>query len=302
MPWTRAAPFLLAVAAAASLVACGEAGSAPVDGKLNVVAAEDFWGSIAAQLGGKDARVTSVISSPAADPHDYEPTAADARSFAAAQVAIVNGIGYDAWASDLLAASPDSGRTELDVGTVLGLGDGDNPHQWYSPAAVRRVAGRIAAAYEDADPAHAAYYAARLRRFQHRGLARYDALIEEIRARFAGTPVGASESVAEPLARALGLDLRTPRSFMDAVAEGAEPTPAERATVGRQIADREIAVWIYNSQNTTPDVQRLNDAARRAAVPLVAVTETTTPAGARFQVWMARELAALRRALERGAR
>jgi zinc/manganese transport system substrate-binding protein len=298
----RAAPLLLAAATVLLVGGCGEAGSASVEGKLNVVAAEDFWGSIAAQLGGREVRVTSAIANPAVDPHDFEPTAADARAFAAAQVAIVNGIGYDAWASDLLAASPDSGRTELDVGDVLGLADGDNPHQWYSPAAVRRVADRISADYEHADPGHIAFYEARRRRFETLGLARYKALLGEIRARYAGAPVGASESVFEPLAAALGLDLVTPRSYMAAVAEGSEPAPQQRATVGRQISGAEIRVWVYNSQNATPDVQRLNEDAKRAGVPLVAISETTMPAGASFQSWMVRQLQALRAALARGRR
>jgi zinc/manganese transport system substrate-binding protein len=267
-----------------------------------VVAAEDFWGSIAAQLGGKEVAVRSVVTNPAADPHDYEPTAADARTLAGAQVVIVNGLGYDEWAGKLLAASPDSGRIELNVGDLLGFGDGDNPHQWYSPPAVHRVIARITAAYERADPAHVSYFEARRRHLETKGLARYDALLREIRARFGGTPVGASESIAEPLASALGLDLLTPRGFMAAVAEGTEPTPVEKAAVDRQVADQQIRVWIYNSQNATPDVQRLNEAAESVAVPVATLTETTTPEGASFQRWMVRQLEALHSALARGTR
>jgi zinc/manganese transport system substrate-binding protein len=298
--WRFAFLVLLAFATAALLGGCGEAGSASVAGRLNVVAAEDFWGSIAAQLGGDRVRVTSVITNPAADPHDYEPTAADARAFASAQVAIVNGIGYDEWASNLLEASPDSGRAELDVGDLLGLSDGDNPHQWYSPTAVHRVIAQVTADFREADPGHASYYEAQRRRFETRGLARYDALVSEIRARYRGVPVGASESIVEPLAAALGLDLLTPRGFIDAVSEGTEPTPAEKATADRQIAARQIRVWLYNSQNATPDVQRLNDDARAAGIPSVTLSETTTPAGARFQDWMVRQMEALRAALGRG--
>lgn len=303
MPRLRFASLVVLALLAVTAAGCGEGGStAAAGGRLNVVAAEAFWGSIAAQLGGKEVAVTSVISNPAADPHDYEPTAADARAFAAAQVAIVNGIGYDEWASNLLDASPDSGRMEIDVGEVLGLEDGANPHQWYSPAAVHRVARQITATYRRADPQHAAYYAAQRRRFEGQALARYDELLRQIRSRFGGVPVGASESIFEPLAAALGLDLLTPRSFMDAVSEGTEPTPAEKATVDGQIAHREIRVWVYNSQNATPDVQRLSDAAEAAGVPLATVTETMTPKGASFQSWMVGQLETLREALEGGRR
>lgn len=295
-------PLLLAAALALVVPACGSSGASGTAGKLNVVAAEDFWGSIAEQLGGNRVEVTNIITNPAADPHDYEPTAENARTFAAAQVAIVNGIGYDAWASKLLDASPDAGRTELDVGDLLGLEDGDNPHQWYSPTAVHRVIAEITADYKQADPGHASFFDAQRQRFEAQGLARYDALVTEIRGRFGGTPVGASESIFEPLADSLGLDLVTSRGFLDAVSEGTEPTPSEKAAADRQIAEREIDVWVYNSQNATPDVQRLGEDARSAGIPVATVTETTTPEGASFQGWMVRQLEALRAALQRGSR
>jgi zinc/manganese transport system substrate-binding protein len=290
------------VPATVLLFGCGGGATGQAGGKLNVVAAEDSWGSIAAQLGGDRVQVTSVITNPAADPHDYEPSSEDARTMATAEVSIVNGIGYDEWASKLLAASPDSGRVEIDVGDVLGLEDGDNPHQWYSPSSVAAVVARITAAYEQADPGHDAYYRRRRAQFEQKGLAGYDRLIKRIRSRFAGTPVGASESIFEPLAPALGLDLKTPTGFMDAVAEGTEPTPGEKATADRQIEDHEIAVWVYNSQNATPDVQRLNEAAESAGIPITTVTETLAPEGASFQGWMSLQLHGLEGALAEARR
>ncbi len=288
---------LFSVALVVTIAGCGGSGSASGSGKLNVVAAEDFWGSIAAQLGGDRVEVTDIITNPAADPHDYEPSAEDARTMAGSQLAIVNGIGYDQWATQLLDANPNSGRAVLTVGELLGLKDGDNPHQWYSPSSVQKVSDQIVSAYKQADPDHAAYFDAQRRRFESAGLASYRRLISEIRGRYGGTPVGASESIFEPLAPALGLKLITPRGFMDGIAEGTEPTPADKATADSQIADHQIKVWIYNSQNATPDVQRLNDAARAAGIPIATVTETLTPEGASFQAWMTRELEGLRAAL-----
>lgn len=300
----RAATLVIALLVAALMgvcvAGCGGAGSASASGKLNVVAAEDFWGSIAAQLGGDRVAVTSIVTNPAADPHDYEPTAEDARTLAGAQLAIVNGIGYDAWASKLLDADSSSGRTVLTVGDLLGLEEGDNPHQWYSPSAFEKVVRQITADYKQSDPAHAAYFEAQRRRFEAVGLARYHRLIDRIRSRFGGTPVGASESVFAPLVPALGLKLATPTGFLDAISEGTEPNSADKATVDRQIAKKQIAVWVYNSQNATPDVQRLNDAAKAAGIPVVSVTETTAPEGASFQAWQSRQLQALLTALEKG--
>jgi zinc/manganese transport system substrate-binding protein len=290
----------ISLVAGAILTGCGGTGAGVASsGKLRVVAVESTWGSIAAQLGGDRVEVTEVISNPAADPHDYEPTSDDARSLAETQLAIVNGLGYDAWASKLLEANPSEGRTVIDVGDVLGLEDGDNPHQWYSPPAVRRVAARIVAAYAAADPEHAAYFREQLRRFERSGLREYDGLIAHIRSHYGGTPVGASESIFAPLAPALGLRLVTPAGFLDAVSEGTEPTPADKVTVDRQIAGHRIAVWVYNSQNATPDVRRLNAAAEAAGIPIATVTETPTPEGVSFQDWQVRQLRELEKALAR---
>jgi zinc/manganese transport system substrate-binding protein len=300
-PSTRAFPVLLflAVMAAAPLTGCGASSSSTAgpSGKLNVVAAEDFWGSIAEQLGGDRVEVTNVITNPAADPHDYEPSAEDARTMAEAQMAIVNGIGYDPWASKLLAANPSSGRTVLTVGDLLGLKEGDNPHQWYSPASVQSVIEQITADYKQADPGHASYFDAQRRRFEMDGLVRYHSLISQIRRRYAGTPVGASESIFAALAPSLGLKLVTPTGFLDAISEGTDPTPADKAMTDGQIADRQVEVWVYNSQNATPDVQRLNDAAKAAGIPIATVTETMTPEGASFEAWQSRELEGLLAAL-----
>jgi zinc/manganese transport system substrate-binding protein len=280
------------------LAGCGGAGTAAGEGgRLNVVAAEDFWGSIAEQVGGDRVAVADIITNPATDPHDYEPTGDDARALAGSQVSIVNGIGYDEWASKLLAANPDSSRVEVEVGEVLGLESGDNPHQWYSPTSVDAVIGAMVKAFERADPGHDSYYESQAAKFESQGLARYHQLIAQIRGEFAGTRVGASESIFEPLAPALGLDLVTPAGFLDAVAEGTEPSPSDKATADHQIADGQVGLWVYNSQNATPDVKRLNEAAEAAAIPIATVTETLTPEGASFQAWMVRELEGIQRAL-----
>lgn len=289
---------LAAGGVAAVAVGCG--GGVPAgsgDGRLRVVAAENVWGSLAAQLGGDRVDVTSIIASPDADPHDFEPRVSDARRMAGAQLTIVNGIGYDEWARRLIAANPVDGRIVLDVGRLAGVKRGGNPHQWYSPATVTRVVDEIVADLTRLDPRDGAYFARRRADFVARGLGRYRRLIDRIRVRDAGAPVGASESVFAPLAQALGLRLITPPAFLNAVSEGTDPSAADKAATDRQIQQHQIRLWVTNSQNTTPDVARLNDAARRAGIPVATVTETLTPKGASFQDWQTRQLAQLERAL-----
>src|SRR5438477_6572840 len=168
------------------------------NGVLQVVAAENFWGSIAAQLGGKRVHVTSVITSPATDPHDYEPTAADARTIAGAQMVIANGIGYDPWAQKLIAANPVAGRIVLDVGDLVGIKPGGNPHRWYSPTDVQLTIDAIVQDYDKLDPKDADYYAQQKTRFETEGLARYKQLIGRVKREYHGVPIGASESIFAP--------------------------------------------------------------------------------------------------------
>jgi zinc/manganese transport system substrate-binding protein len=298
----RPRPVLLAGLAILLLVGggCGHAkgGASGSSGKaVRVVAAENFWGSIAAQLGGTKTQVVSVITSPATDPHDYEPTAGDARTLAGARLVIVNGIGYDPWAAKLLAANPVSGRIVLDVGDLVGIKAGGNPHRWYSPSDVQRVIGAIVHAYAKLDRTDAGYFAQQQRRFETRSLSRYKQLIASIRHQYSGVPVGASESIFAPLAQALGLKLVTPYSFLKAISEGTEPTAADKTTIDKQIAQRQIKVWVYNSQNSTPDVKRITDAARKQGIPVTTITETLAPASASFQDWQSRQLEALAAAL-----
>jgi zinc/manganese transport system substrate-binding protein len=295
----RVAPLL--VCCAVVLTACGGGSAGPAigssSGKLRVVAAENFWGSIAAQLGGSKVAVQSIIVNPNTDPHSYEPTASDGVALAKSQMAIVNGIGYDVWASKLIAANPSSSRKVLDVGDLLGLVEGDNPHQWYSPSSVRRVINQIVSDYKQLDPKDSAYFDRQRATFEAQGLADYNKTIATIRARYAGVPVGYSESIFQPLGGALGLKLLTPYSFAKAIAEGTDVSAADKQTVDAQAQNRLIKVWVYNSQNATPDVQRVNQLARAAHIPITTITETLSPASATFEQWQVAELQNLQRAL-----
>jgi len=277
----------------------GSAGApAPAPARIEVVAAENFWGSIAAQLGGDRVDVVDVIASPDTDPHDYEPTPQDSRTVAQADYVIANGVGYDPWATKLVDANPVSGRRVLDVGDLVGARPGDNPHRWYFPADVERVIDQITADYQAIDPADAAYFDEQRHDFETTALAPYHQALQDIRRRFAGTPVGASESIFVGLADATGLDLVTPPAYLTAISEGTDPTARDKASVDAQIHDGVVKVFVFNSQNATPDVQALVDAADAADIPVATITETP-PSDGTFQAWQTGQLEALAAALAR---
>lgn len=295
--------LLLAAVAAITLSACSTASGTGVrvsnGGVIQVIAAENFWGSIASQVGGSHVHVVSVISNPNTDPHSYEPTAIDARNVALAQLVIENGIGYDTWMSHLISASQ-SNQVVLNVGTLLGVPPGGNPHRWYNPADVRAVVRALVADYSKLDPANSGYFRQRQAHFETVGLREYNTLLATIRARYGGTPVGASESIFAMLAPSLGLRLITPASFLKAISEGTEVSAADKQTIDNQIRHHLIKIYVYNSQNLTPDVQTQLALARAEHIPVTRITETLTPPGDTYQQWQVRQLRGIEAALARG--
>ncbi|HEX8032597.1 MAG TPA: zinc ABC transporter substrate-binding protein [Ktedonobacterales bacterium] len=266
-------------------------------GPIRVVAAENFWGSIAAQVGGSQVKVTSLINDPNADPHSYEPTQADARTVADAKYVIVNGAGYDPWADKLLKANPVAGRKVLNLGDLTGTHVGDNPHLWYNPDYVTKAASRIREDLKALDPAHAAAIDASAQTFLTSGLKEYSGLIAAIKAKYAGTPVGATESIFSYMAPALGLNLITPPSYLKAVSEGQDISASDEATVEQQIAQKQITILVYNSQNTPNNIQAIINKAKAGGIPVAMVTETLVPATASFQDWQSSQLRGIEAAL-----
>jgi len=267
---------------------------------LKVVAAENFWGSVAAQLGGSHANVQSVVSDPNADPHEYPSNTNDSRAIAMADVVIVNGAGYDSWAQDMIGAGHRSGRRVLDVADVLGKKEGDNPHFWYNPTWIAQIEGRITATFKAADPAGASYFDQQ-RAALDGALKPYRDRVAEIKQRFAGVDVAATESIFVYMASALGLNLISPPEFMQAVAEGNEPPVSAVIQFQNQIRQKEAKVLVYNVQTATDTTTNIKHMAAAAGIPVVGVSETLQPEGATFQEWQLAQLLALENALNADA-
>jgi zinc/manganese transport system substrate-binding protein len=276
--------------------ACTSAGSASGSGVVQVVAGENFWGDIATQLGGSRANVQSVVTDPNADPHEYESNTNDARAFATASLVILNGAGYDDWGQKLLQASPSQGRKVLNVADLLGKKSGDNPHFWYDPDFVIKVADRITAEYRSIDPADSSYFDQQRSAFATALQPNMHSLAE-IKQKFIGVPVGATETIFVYLANYLGLSLISPGEFMQAVAEGNDPPAATVVTFQDQIAHKAIKVLVYNVQTATAVTTNLRIAATQQSIPVVGVSETLQPASASFQEWQDSQLIALENAL-----
>src|SRR5260370_1473070 len=218
------------------LAACGApAAGGSGTGTLQVIACENFWGSVAAQLGGSHVSVTSIVINPNTDPHEYESSATEPRAFAKADYVILNGAGYHDWGQKLLAANPSQSRKVFAVADLLNEKAGDNPHFWYNPDWVDKVADKITSDYRALDPADAGYFTQQREAFAT-ALKPYHDAIAQIRATSTGVPVGSTESIFVYSAQALGLNLISPPEFMQAIAEGNDPPAQTVAQVQEQIS------------------------------------------------------------------
>jgi zinc/manganese transport system substrate-binding protein len=310
---------------------------------LQVVAAENFWGSIVAQIGGIHVQVLSIVSDPNADPHEYESNASDARAVATADYVIENGAGYDSWMDKLISAgtvsasgsgngfaaagssNSSSSRVVLNVATLLGKKDGDNPHFWYNPDYVNQVAKQMETNLIALDPSDTTYFQQQYSTLQT-NLAEYQNRILAIKKQFGGVPangmtndittidstttglsntssrqattteVAATENIFVYLANAAGLDLISPPAFIEAVAEGNDP-PAPSVQFEQQLKSGQVKILVYNEQTVTPITETMKKIAADEGIPVVGITETIQPPDATFQEWMNAELLDIQNAL-----
>ncbi len=283
------------------IVICGLVGSvlafsaAPALGQpINIVAAENFYGDIAKQIGGPAVTVTSILSNPDQDPHLFEVSPSVGRAVSAARIVIYNGVDYDPWMTTLLGAARAADRQTIVVADLVGRKPGDNPHLWYDPATMLALARTLTGILQADDPGHAGDYRQRLARFED-SLKPIQAKIATLRQRLAGTPVTATEPIFGYMFDALGMQVRN-QSFQLAVMNNTEPSASDVAAFERDLKTHRVKLLIYNSQATDPIAERMQTLAHAAHVPVVGATETE-PAGQDYQHWMMSELTAVDRAL-----
>jgi len=278
-----------ALALAAMMVA-----AAPASPPISIVAAENFYADLARQVAGPGARIDAVLSNPNQDPHLFEASPSVARAVAGAQIAIESGAGYDPWMDSLLSTDAAAGRHVITVAGLVGRKVGDNPHIWYDPATMPALAATLTRELCRRDAAGCPGYERR-RDTLLASLAPLTRKIADMRARYAGQAVTATEPVFGYMAQALGLVMRNER-FQLAVMNDSEPRASDIAAFETDLRQHRVRALLYNSQATGPTAQRMLSIAHEAGVPVVGVTETE-PGGTRYQDWMLHQLDALDAAL-----
>jgi zinc/manganese transport system substrate-binding protein len=280
--------------------ACGATSGQPAKDTIAVVAAENQYGDVAAQIGGKDVSVTSVESNPNTDPHTYEVSPSIAQQVGAALVVIQNGVGYDNYLTRILSASSNPSRKVLTVQHLLGLPDSTpNPHLWYDPTTMPKVANALAADYAALKPVDASYFTANATRFIA-SLNPWLQALSSFKSRYAGTPVATTEPVADYMLQAAGADNLTPFKFQADIMNGVDPAPQDVSLETSLFTQHKVKVLVYNQQVTDTLTQTFISAAQSAKIPVIGVYETMPTPGYNYQSWMLAEVTALQKAVADG--
>ncbi len=290
--------LLLTAVAATSVAACSSpASGASSPGKIVAIGAENEYANVIQQIGGQYVQVSAIMSNPNTDPHTFEASPAVAREVSAAQLIVQNGVGYDTFMNTIESASPNSARKVIDVQQLLGLPDSTpNPHLWYSPGTMPKVADAIAADLSALDPAHKAFYQANAKSFIA-SLAAWTSAIASFKAAYPGTPVATTEPVADYMLEAAGADNMTPWAFQADIMNGVDPSPQDVAIERSLFTGHKVKVFLYNQQVTDPLTESLITLAQQNDIPVVGVYETMPVPGYDYQSWMLTEVQDLRKAV-----
>jgi zinc/manganese transport system substrate-binding protein len=296
MPSVRTAVVLAAIGALAltgcsdsgssgngAAVRSGDAAACPGD-VVDVVVSVGQWGDVVGQLGGDCTAVTTIVTSSAIDPHDFEPGTADLAAFTGADVVVLNGAHYDEWAENVVETLDDE-PVVVSAAEVAGVADGEDPHLWYDPAIVEQMSGALI----DASPGTGPYLADRAQDWEVE-LQPYRDAIEELRAVAAGRTYAATETVFDRMAAAVGLRDLTPEGYRRAVSNEGEPTPGDLADFAAVLSGGEVDVLIQNVQTEGELATSLMSAAKDGGVAFVAVTESQPEAGGSFVAWQVAQL------------
>ncbi len=300
-PDRRGALWAGLVASLAVIVtACGGSTSTSGGGAINAIGAENEYADVLSQIGGQYVHVSSILNNPNTDPHTYETSPSVAREVAAAELVVQNGVGYDDFMTKIEFSSPSSGRKQIVVQRVLGLPDNTpNPHLWYDPNTMPKVAAAMASALSSLQPSRASYFQANLTAFDN-SLDPWLKAIADFKAAYGGTPAATTEPVADYLLTAMGIDNLTPFAFQADIMNGVDPAPQDVSLENGFFANHKVKVFCYNQQVTSSLTSSIRANAVRAGIPIVGVYETMPTPGYHYQTWMLAEVQAIQKAVVSG--
>lgn len=259
---------------------------------IRVVTSLNFYGEVAKAVAGDHGTVTSFINSSAVKPHEFQSTTKQAKQVANANVAIENGLGYDAWMSKMVKADSKNKITLINVGEqVAKEKDGANEHVWYRPATMSALATTLAKQFSKLDPDHKADYEKNAKAYQAK-LQKLDKVIAQTKQNVGDNRlVDVSEPVFDYALENLGYQIND-QHFERAVEDDSDPSPKDIQQIQDDITNHRIAFFVNNSQESDKTVENLVKLAKENNVPVLNVTESE-PDGEDYVSWMTKQYQAL---------
>lgn len=261
---------------------------------INIVAAENFYGELAKEIGGKNVAVTSIISNPDADPHLFTTSPSTLKAVSAAQIIIYNGADYDDWMKQILANVDKKKTIIINVADLMNVKSGANPHLWYKPETFPMVAKSIASNLNKLDPQDKDVTQQNLAKFLTDNN-KITQLITSNKQKYQGTPVTATEPVFGYMSDALGLKMYG-QDFQWKIMNDSEPTPKMIADYEGLLTNKKVKVLFYNNQVSDSMTKNMQNLAKENGIAVVGVTEMM-PQNISVNQWLTNEINATAQAL-----
>lgn len=275
---------VLVVALGVVAAGCSNQGSSS-NGKIKITATTDFYGEVARKVAGSKGEVTSVITNPDVDPHDYQPTTKVAKQTVGSKIVIANGIGYDGWMSKLVKDTKEVDYIRVGE-DLMAKQNGDNPHLWYNPATMPKLANTIAAKLGKLQPKNKAYFKKNAKAYiaSLKPINDKIAQLKQIASTKKNKEVYVSEPVFDNALQAIGFKVGDAQ-FENDTEKDVDPSPQTIKDMQNGIKNHKIAFFVFNKQVDDKTVNNLVALAKKNHVPVLAVTETL-PANKTYVQWM----------------
>ena len=253
--------------------------SAKQSDKISIVTTTNVYSDIAKNIVGKYGTATAIIDKSSVDPHDFDPTTADAKKVAQANIIVANGLGYDSWMNKL-AKSVDK-KPVLVGEDLMGLKSGDNPHIWYNLDMPTKYVDYLVKRLSKLDKKHAAYFKENGEKY----LAKIDKIKQLAQANKGDQkPVFVSEPVFNYALQEAGYKIGD-KKFEEAIENGTDPSPKTINEMNNAIKQKKIAFFVNNTQASSSTVKSFVKLAKKNNVPVLNVRETI-PNNTTYLAWM----------------
>ncbi len=252
---------------------------------IKIVAAENFYGELSTEIGGKNVDVQSIITNPDADPHLFTTSPSISKALSSAQIIIYNGADYDPWMEQLLKSINNKKVIVINVADLMGVKSGANPHIWYKLDTFPTLARELTKQIKTINPK--AQVDLNLKQFLKENQ-QVAIKAHNIKVKHNGVSVTATEPVFGYMASDMGLSMQG-IDFQWKIMNDTEPSPQMLASYEALLKDHKVSVLFYNKQVTDSTTKNILKLAQDNKIQIVGVTETM-PKNTKINQWLLEEI------------